>query len=182
MELQEAIRKRRTLHVFNNDKIPETIVHRAIEAANYAPCHKLTFPWRFTNVAEETRELLADLAVDMKFNSNLIDNVNEKKIKAKIINPSHLIVASQILSNDAKSNLEDYAACACAIQNLMLSLTADKVGSKWSTGEITTHVDTYKLFEINPLEEKIIGFIIAGYGNIPSTINRPLITTIYRQK
>ena len=35
-----------------------------------------------------------------------------------------------------KLGLEDHAAVACAIQNLMLSFAGDGVGSKWMTGAL----------------------------------------------
>ena len=35
-----------------------------------------------------------------------------------------------------KLGLEDHAACACAIQNFMLSLAEEGIGSKWMTGAL----------------------------------------------
>ena len=85
--------------------------------------------------------------------------VFKKKIFQKILNPSHLIIASQVLSKNPKIKLEDYAACACSIQNLLLSLASENVASKWSTGKIMTEETTYNIVKINPLIEEIIGFI-----------------------
>ena len=110
-----------------------------------------------------------------------IDEASKEKVSAKILNPSHLLVASQIINKDPKQKLEDYAACSCAIQNLLLSLAGDGVGSKWSTGKITTERRTYSIVGINLLEEEIIGFIWIGYGETPSQVNRPLIKSIFRR-
>ena len=68
------------------------------------------------------------------------------------------------------------------IQNLSLSLIADGVGSKWSTGKITNDFNTYQIAGIDPTVEEIIGFIWVGYGDIPSLISRPLTSSIYREK
>ena len=181
MDLQQAIRKRRTITCFNTKKVPEIFIERAIEAANHAPSHRLTFPWRFTNVDFHNRELIAELSLEMKFSGRKIDEASKEKVSAKILNPSHLLVASQITTKHPKQKLEDYAACACAIQNLLLSLAGDGVGSKWSTGKITMEEKTYHIVGINSLKEDIIGFIWVGYGEIPSQVNRPLITSIYRR-
>ena len=181
MDLQKAIRSRRTIHSFNTRKVPEIFIERAIQAANHAPCHRLTFPWRFTDVDSKKRELLIELALRIKFKERTIDKEIEKKITAKILNPSHLLVASQINGKDPEQKLEDYAASACAIQNLMLSLAGDGVGSKWSTGKITNNKDTYNVLGIEFLEEEIIGFIWVGYGETPPKVKRPLITSIYRR-
>ncbi len=111
-----------------------------------------------------------------------IDKIKYKKIKEKFLNPSHLLVATQICANNQVQKLEDYAACASAIQNLSLSLVGDGVGYKWSTGKITTDPKTYQIVEIDPIEEEIIGFIWIGYGIEPPSITRPLLNTIYRER
>ena len=99
-----------------------------------------------------------------------------------MLNPSHLLIATQVCTDNQVQKLEDYAACACAIQNLSLSLVADDVGCKWSTGKITKDPNTYKIAQINSSEEEIIGFIWIGYGTEPPLIKRPLISTIYRER
>ena len=99
-----------------------------------------------------------------------------------MLNPSHLLIATQVCTDNQVQKLEDYAACACAIQNMSLSLVADDVGCKWSTGKITKDPNTYKIAQINSSEEEIIGFIWIGYGTKPPLIQRPLISNIYRER
>ena len=181
MDLEKAIKLRRTIHSFSQKKVTENIIERAIELANYAPCHRLTFPWRFTNISRSQRELLAKLAIEIKVGDRTIDTALQAKINSKILDPSHLIVATQIIANDQKNRLEDYAACSCAIQNLLLSLIDEGVGSKWSTGRLTTHEKTYEIVNIDPSLEEIIGFIWVGYGIPPSKINRPTVKSIFRR-
>lgn len=180
MDLQEAIRKRRTIHSFNTNEVSDQIVQRAIEAANQAPCHRHTFPWRFTNVDPKQRECLFNLALELKSVDHLENASTQQKLVEKMLNPSHLIVASQVCSTEPKTKIEDYAACACAIQNLLLSLVSDGVGSKWSTGEITTHKQTYGILEMDSKKEEIIAFLWIGYGVEPNEVKRPPITSIYR--
>ncbi|WP_320674101.1 nitroreductase [Prochlorococcus sp. MIT 1341] len=181
MDLQEAIKNRRTIHSFNTKKVPEIIIERAIEAANFAPCHMHTFPWRFTSLQMQKRQLLVQLALELKFENCSPDQISKGKILKKMLNPSHLLVVSQVVNADPKRKLEDYAACACAIQNLSLSLVGEGVGSKWSTGKITTDKNTYKIVGIDQGEEEIIGFIWVGYGEAPLEIKRPLISSIFRR-
>ena len=181
MEIAQAIKQRRTIHVFSKTRVPNEIIERSIVAANQAPCHKRTFPWRFTSLGMNKRELLYQLQLSLKSGANPIDELNQKKIKDKILNPSHLLVASQVCTDSQFQQIEDYAACACAIQNMSLSLVGDGVGYKWSTGKITTEPKTYQIAGIDPSEEQIIGFIWVGYGEKPPLIKRPLINTIYRE-
>ena len=180
MKLSDAIRLRRTLHVFNDKEVPSAIIYRAIEAANLAPCHRLTFPWRFTSLDYSTRKLLAERCIEINSMKKLIDINKKDNIMNKFLNPSHLLVVSQVKNDNEIINLEDYAACACAIQNLALSLTSDGVGSKWSTGKITKDELTYKLVGINQDLQEIIGFIFIGYGETPPPVNRPSVNTIFR--
>ena len=182
MEILQAIQKRRTIHCFSKKIVPEDVIERSMFAANYAPCHRVTFPWRFTSLGINKRKLLYELQLSLKFGDKQRNDSLVKTIKDKILNPSHLLVATQVISDDQVQKLEDYAACACAIQNLSLSLVADGVGYKWSTGIITKDPKTYQIAEIDPNEEEIIGFIWIGYGTEPPLINRPLLNTIFRER
>ena len=182
MDIAEAIKKRRTLHIFSKKSVPSEVIEKSIVAANQAPCHRRTFPWRFTSIGIKKRELLYQLQLTLKFGDKRVDESSLKMIRDKMLNPSHLLIASQVCSDNQVQKLEDSAACACAIQNLSLSLVADEVGCKWSTGKITKDPNTYQIAEINPNEEEIIGFIWIGYGTEPPLIKRPIISTIYRER
>ena len=166
MEIAEAIKKRRTIHIFSKKSVPSEVIQKSIVAANQAPCHRRTFPWRFTNIGIKKRELLYQLQLTLKFGDTSIDESSLKKIKEKMLNPSHLLIATQVCTDNQTQKLEDYAACACAIQNLSLSLVADDVGCKWSTGKITKDPNTYQIAQINSSEEEIIGFISVSYTHL----------------
>ena len=73
MDTKKAIFKRRTIHLFDKKKVSETIIENAIEAANQAPCHRLTFPWRFYSVGSKKRIQILELALDIKFQNKKID-------------------------------------------------------------------------------------------------------------
>ena len=181
MDAKKAILKRRTIHFFENKKVSKNIIKDAIEAANQAPCHRFTFPWRFYSVSLKKRMQILDLAIEIKLKKKQIDENAEKIIKEKYLNPSHLLIASQILNKNLNIQKEDYAACSCAIQNLLISLASDGVFSKWSTGAITKNPKTYEIIDINSKIEEIIGFIWIGYGKNPPEITRPLIDQIYKE-
>ena len=182
MEITQAIKKRRTIHIFSKKNVPSEVIKESIEAANLAPCHKRTFPWRFTSIGINKRELLYQIQVKLKLGDQPKDESNLSKIREKMLNPSHLLIASQVCTDNKFQKIEDYAACACAIQNLSLSLVGNGVGCKWSTGKITTDPNTYQIVGINPTVEEIIGFIWIGYGTEPPLIKRPLISNIYRER
>ena len=177
MNVTDAIKKRRTVSLFINKPVSEDSVIRAIEAANYAPCHKLTFPWRFSIVNHKLRKNLMKEAFNFKYKKETCSEIPQQ-FKNKYLNPSHLIVARQLLHKSEVTRLEDYAACACAIQNLMLSLTSEGIGSKWATGEFINSDIAKKLLGLDSDKEKIIGFIWIGYGEASRSIKRPEVKEI----
>ena len=181
MDAKKAIFNRRTIHFFENKKVSENIILDSIEAANQAPCHRLTFPWRFYSVSHKKRMQILNLAIEIKSKKKQIDENAENIIREKYHNPSHLLITSQILNKELTIQKEDYAACSCAIQNLSISLASEGVFSKWSTGAITKNPKTYEITNINSKVEEIIGFIWIGYGRNLPKINRPLIEQIYKE-
>ena len=181
MDAKKAILSRRTIHFFENKKVSENIIRDSIESANQAPCHRFTFPWRFYSVSLKKRMQILDLAIEIKSKKKQIDENAENIIKEKYLNPSHLLITSQILNKELTIQKEDYAACSCAIQNLCISLASDGVFSKWSTGAVTKNPKTYEILDINSHIEEIIGFIWIGYGKKIPKITRPLIEQIYKE-
>jgi len=181
METLKAIFSRRTIHEFESIKVNEDIIIKAIEAANQAPCHKLTFPWRFYSIGLDKRSKILGLALELKSQKNLLTEKSKAIIEKKYLNPSHLLISTQILSDDNFTRKEDYAACSCAIQNLAIALASFGVSIKWSTGPIIRDHKIYEITDIAQKKEEIIGFIWVGYGKNPKEIHRPLTKEIYRQ-
>ena len=180
MNTADSIFNRRTIHSFSKEKVGEEIILKGIEAANYAPCHKLTFPWRYYSIGLNKRNEILQLAIELKSQKKILEEKLITNIKAKYLNPSHLIIATQILAKDEFTKKEDYAACSCSIQNMAIFFSSLGISIKWSTGKITSNFKTYKIIDINPINEEIIGFIWIGYGEKPKEISRPLISDIYK--
>ena len=164
-EIIALIKARRTAHIYHADPVPEALIEAALECAIRAPNHKLTNPWRFTRIGPQTRAAIVELAVQIKEADGPMSEARRDKVREKMASSPELFVVTQILADDAFRRREDYAACACAIQNFALALWSEGVGSKWSTGGITSHPHTYELAAIDPDAEEIIGFIWVGYAD-----------------
>jgi nitroreductase len=171
MDTREAILTRTTAHRYDTRPIPEGAIERALEAAITAPNHKLTNPWRFIRVGEQTRKKLEDLYVEHKSKGRELNEIVEKKYRTKVGNPPELVVVTQVLADDEFRRKEDYASVSCAIHNITLSLWAEGVSSKWSTGSFTTHVRVYEMLDVDERDEEIVGFIWAGYPE--SDVEKP---------
>merc|ERR1712194_115718 len=101
-----------------------TAIKNALTAAIHAPNHWVNEPWRFRLLGAESKEALC------------AKNPGKKKMFDQV--PQMMVVSCiPTVHGDEKWNLkslEDHAATACAVQNFMLSLASEGVGSKWMTG------------------------------------------------
>ncbi len=181
MDVHAAIHERRTIHSYRPEALQPGVLERALESAHQAPCHKLTFPWRFVVSGPRSREALANVAVSLKSAGRTLPAEKITAIQNKILDPAELVVVTQIRCDDAFRSREDYAACACAIQNMSLSLTSDGVGSKWSTGGLTRDRGAYDLLGIDSAVEEIIGFIWVGLPAETPAVKRPALDSVVRR-
>ena len=180
LDVHAAIRERRTIHSYRPEQLEAGVLERSLDAAHQAPCHKLTFPWRFVVCGPRAREGLANLAVSLKSAGRTLPAEKLTGIQNKILDPAELVVVTQVRCDDEFRSREDYAACACAIENMSLSLIADGVGSKWSTGGLTRDRGTYDLLGIESEVEEIIGFIWVGLPAETPTVKRPALDSVVR--
>ena len=77
------------------------------------------------------------------------------------------LVLTCVHSDEAVRSREDYAACCCAAQNLMLYLWAEGVGVKWTTGRVITLDAFYAAAGIAQEREYVVGLFWYGW---PATI------------
>ena len=153
--LQSLLLTRRTV----NEILPElptgweASLERAVAAAIMAPNHKRTEPWRFHLLGPKRVRAVCELNAELVREAGKGDAAAEKKLKRWLAMPGWLVVTRVMLPGEvededededgstalAKPNgqaREDYAAVCCAIQNLCLSLHADGLGTKWTTGPV----------------------------------------------
>jgi nitroreductase len=174
MNLTELITSRRTVHEFEPDKIPKkSVIKDAIATACWAPNHHLTEPWHFYLLGKETVADICELNKEMLIVTKGKEAA-DKKVKRWREIPGWLVVSCQ-KSDDEIRYQEDYAACSCAIQNLMLILWQQGIGTKWSTGPVIRDDRFYDLVWVNKDMENIIGLIWYGYPvETTQTARKPL--------
>ena len=151
---------RQTVHLFSDAPVEEAAVRRALQAAQLAPCHKFTWPWRFIRAGRATREKLYTVNVALKFPAGPPERVLPK-LTQKLLNPQ-LMVFTQVRSEVPTTEQENYAAVSCAIQNFCLSLANDGVGSKWATGGVLRDPRTAAILGFDPAQQSIAGFVFFG--------------------
>ena len=161
--LQKLIAERRTVQDYRQGALPEGSLVRALGVATSAPNHRMTEPWRFVQVGPEGRQTLFDIAADLKSGPDApLAGPARDRLAAKMLRPAELLVICQAKAEDPEVAREDYAAVACAVYAAMLSLWSEGVGSKWSTGDVTTDERTYACLGVDPAQQDIVGFLWVG--------------------
>lgn len=155
------LRGRRTVDQYR-DEIPDAaLVREAIEIARWAPNHHSTQPWRFYLIGERTKDAIVDLNTRLVEARKGTDVAAAKRERWQHI-PGWLAV-NCVIDDDALVAREDYAACACAIQNLTLYLHSAGVESKWTSGEVTREPGFLEFLGVDPAREYCVGLIWYGY-------------------
>lgn len=156
----DLIRSRRTINLFEPDPVDDAVLHDAFELARWAPNHRLTEPWHFYLMGNETiaaaTECWARFEAEAK--GQAAGEARRKRLGAI---PGHFVLTSA-RDEDTLIEQENYAACCCAAQNLMLYLWHRGVGTKWTTGAITREQRLYDVLGIDAERESIVGYFWYG--------------------
>ena len=128
--IDPLLARRSVVKYQNSSSLPEGAVRRALEAAILAPNHFLSEPWRFYQAGPATREALVALN---PAKHDLFAAVPHWMVVTVVVDAGSEPAGPGLATKRA---LEDYAATACAVQNFMLSLARDGVGTKWMTGAL----------------------------------------------
>jgi nitroreductase len=174
MDVEKAIFARTTCHDYAPAEAPAGLLRDLITAAAQAPCHKLTWPWRFRALGPGAREAVFQVAVELagRRAGGVAPAGAVEKLKGVLFNPMLVIAVSQVKSSDPERHREDYAAVACAVHNMLLLATDRDLGSKWSTAGFTRSPETLSLLGV-PETEESVGFVFIGQPARESRIERP---------
>ncbi len=140
MSVYEAIHSRRMNNEFTDDVPPRESMERMIDAAIWAPNHRLTNPWRFFVLEKGgvKRAEVAQLAYDNIFErSGNHDNADGSR--QRVLDAPALIYVYSVPGDREDLTQENYAAACCAVQNLLLAAVAEGLAGDWSTGNTTRH-------------------------------------------
>ncbi|MGI9229276.1 MAG: nitroreductase family protein [Gammaproteobacteria bacterium] len=172
-DLSQIIQGRRTIHQFVEDKpVADELINAALDHAVCAPNHYHTRPWHFYLLKRETVKQVCELNAAL-----LVEQQGKQSAAVKLRRwlqvPGWLLLTCDINEDPVRMD-EDYAACCCAAQNMMLYLWQQGVGVKWTTGEVTRAQRFFQLMQIDPAREKVVGLFWYGYpAEVPSGQRQP---------
>jgi nitroreductase len=120
MELEQAIRTRRTHKAFAPEPVPREVLEELFELARWAPNHNLTNPWRFRVLGPATLARLKELAETRAPGSG-----------GKLDRAPTLVVASALLQGDEAQREDDLLASAVAAYLVLLAGHARGLAGYW---------------------------------------------------
>jgi len=172
-QLAECIKARRTINFFKMDRVKDEIIQNAIEVARWAPNHKKTEPWHFHILGPSIQKQLKALITDIKAEGQ--DGPVRVAIHDRLDAIPGWLVISCDVSSDMIRQFEDYAACACAAQNMMLYLSQAGIGVKWTTGKVIRDLRFFELLGLDMRYQMIVGLFWYGYpDHQPEQTRNPL--------
>jgi nitroreductase len=147
MEVEEAIRTRRTHKAYRPEPVDRSLLEELLDLARWAPNHNLTNPWRFRVVGPSTLERLKEAA--------------GPEAAAKLDRAPTLVVCSCALTGDPIQDEEDLHAAACAAYIVLLTAHDRGLAGYWRTPEVLRTPKGRAAVGM-PEDEQFIGLIHLG--------------------
>jgi len=150
MDVEQAIRTRRTHKAFGARELDATVLDPLFELASWAPNHHLTNPWRFRVLGPRTRERLMELAEREKPGAAV-----------KLARAPTLVAVSASLSGDPAQDREDLLASAVAAYLVLLGAHARGLAGYWRTVPLLEDQRARAILSM-PAEEAPVGLLYLG--------------------
>lgn len=150
-------------------------IQKILEAANYAPTHKRTEPWRFKVLQGNTKDRLGlFLAGKYKGNDPNPKDFKYRKLLENTKRSGAVIVIC--MQRDPKESLpewEELASTAMAVQNMWLCCTEMGIGCYWSSTGLIKYM--HEFLDLND-GERCLGFFYMGHYDeeVPLVSRRPI--------
>jgi nitroreductase len=176
--LDQLIKSRRTIRDFSPTPVDDTTVRELIDAAIWAPNHRMTEPWRFFVLKKdgEGRKRVGELVHQWTLENTPNPNPDRKLASAdsarqELLDSPALVYVYSLTGDSDDISEENYAAVACAIQNLTLAAHARGLGVGWSTGKVCKPPELSDALGLTE-PARISGCLYIGYPSKVPTSNR----------
>ncbi len=146
---------------YNAAPISEVEIKTILEAANWAPTHRRTEPWRFKVLQGQAKTNLGQfLAAKYKETTAKFSEIKYNKIAQKMEQSAAVIaICMQRDEKESVPEWEEIAAVAMAVQNMWLMAHEMEIGAYWSSP--ATIAQMHSFFDFNP-GESCLGFFYMG--------------------
>jgi nitroreductase len=167
---EEIIRNRKSVYprFFTDQPVSDSDIWQLLEAANWAPTHRMTEPWRFIVLQGEKKDALGDVLASAYKEQVGASGFSERKFqskKQKAVQSSAVLAI--ILQRDPEERLpewEELAASSAAVQNLWIMASSLGLGGYWSSPKAIT--GRHEFFSL-PEGQTCYGLFYLGHHNMP---------------
>jgi nitroreductase len=150
MEVEKAIRTRRTHKAFGPQAVDAAVLEELFELASWAPNHNLTNPWRFRVLGPHARARLMELAESEKPGAAV-----------KLQRAPTLVAVTARQSGDRAQDREDLLATGVAAYLVLLGAHARGLAGYWRTVALLEDPRGREILGIAP-EETPVGLLYLG--------------------
>ena len=150
MEVEKAIRTRRTHKAFGPRPVEPAVLRELFELASWAPNHHLTNPWRFRVLGERTRAALMELAESEQPGSAV-----------KLRRAPTLVAVGVQQTGEPAQDREDMLATAVAAYIVLLAAHARGLAAYWRTVALLDDPRARSLLGL-PEQERPLGLLYLG--------------------
>lgn len=172
-QVLQLIKSRRSVFPkdFTGKLVDREMIEQLLEAANWAPTHGKTEPWRWVVLSEDGLQDMIKVTDQVMLNTLSEADYTKKKKKmeskaALYIRATFIAICSKRQANPDKlqPEWEEMAATSCAVQNMWLQGTALGLAGYWSSwqGESVCNSPQMKKFLGLGQEDSCLGFYILG--------------------
>jgi nitroreductase len=148
MDVESAIRSRRTHKAFAPEPLPRELVEELLEMGRWAPNHHLTNPWRFRVLGPAALASLKEAA--------------GPEAASKLDRAPTLIAATVVRSEDPVEDQEDLCATACAVYAVLLAAHGRGLAGYWRTPGVLRTQPGLEALGIPP-SERFVALIHLGW-------------------
>lgn len=149
MELEQAIRTRRTHKAYAPEPVDRQTLDELFELARWAPNHKLTNPWRFRVLGPQALERLKAASED-------------PIAAAKLNRAPTLVAVTATQSGDPVMDEEDVLAAAAAAYVVLLAAHGRGLAGYWRTPGVLRTAAGRAALDV-PYDERVLGLLHLGH-------------------
>lgn len=166
-DLLETLASRRSYGIskLKPDPVDRALLEKLFEAANWAPSHKDTEPWRFVVFTGEGRKKLAKVFAEAQKDTN--PDSTEDDFQKMVSSAPVWIVLLMVPGLDEQGSYvtneeEELMAAACAVQNLHLMASSLGIAGMWHSKRLSIDPKVASLLGYGP-PARIIGMFRCGW-------------------
>ena len=189
--LCQAIAKRRSMgiaRVHADKPVDPSLIERALVAADWAPSHNETEPWRFTVYTGESRNALGDAfaeayradAGEDGFKQSTFEANRQRAFGAPVWISIGMSPALRPDGSLKMTEEDEVIAVGCAVQNMHLVANAMGLGGMWLSKSVFIHPHVAQFVGLKA-PERLLGFFFLGWPAIPwpDGERRPLVEKVH---